>query len=656
MSGRDRSGLRGRLRSGLAALIIAALVTAVYWPVTGAGFVAYDDPVYVGDNPRVPRGLTPENVAWAMTTFESFNWHPLTWLSHLAVGGAFGLDPLAHHLANVLLHLASALLLLHLVRALTGSFPAALAVAALFAVHPLHVESVAWVSERKDVLSGFFFLVCLLAYRRYVGRPGWGRYLAMLLTLSLGLMAKSMLVTVPFLLLLLDWWPLGRWASGKDRGGRPLRLLIGEKVPLAAVSAAAGVLTFLAQRGGAVSPLGSVPPAARLGNALLAYVAYLRDAVWPARLACFYPHPLGRISWAAAGLAAAAIAGVTAAVILLRRRAPHLATGWFWYLGMLVPVIGLVQVGLQARADRYTYLPLIGIYLAAAVAVAKALPPASLKRALFIPALLLLALAANRQASTWRDSRSLFGHAIEIDDTNWLAHTNLGSVWATEGRYDLAIGEYRRALAHRPTFARTHLLLAKSLSAAGDQAKAESHYRMAIDLRPDYDEAMTNLGGILFRSGRYVEARALFERALRIRPDSVTVRFNLADSERALGRLDAAIDQYRAGLRLSPGYAEGWTLLGGALIQAGKAAEGLAAVNRAVGLAPADPAVRNELGLALAGLGRMEEAVGAFREALRLEPASDRYRLNLSLALERLGRFEEARQLDRARGAGGRGR
>ncbi len=652
-------GSRGRSPAGgfrlaVAALIITVVVAAAYWPVTRAGFVAYDDPIYVGDNPRVPRGLTPANVAWAMTTFESFNWHPLTWLSHLAVGGAFGLDPLAHHLVNVLLHLANALLLLRLVWVVTGSFRPALAVALLFAAHPLHVESVAWISERKDVLSGFLFLLCLLAYHRYLERPGAGRYVVVLVALWLGLMAKSMLVTVPFLLLILDWWPLGRWPSRDRRGMVSWSRLLGEKLPLMAAAAASAVLTFVAQRGGAVSPLGSVTPGMRVGNALLSYVAYLRDAVWPTRLACFYPHPLGGISWARVALAALFLAAATVAVIGLRRRAPYLAAGWFWYLGMLVPVIGLVQIGLQARADRYIYLPMMGIYLAAVLVCSRVPAKPAVRLSILLPAILLLAVIANRQARTWRDSRSLFGHAIEIDDSNWLAHTNMGSVWATEGRQDLAIEEYRRALVHRPTFARTHLLLARALEGSGDPRRAESHYLMAIDLRPGYDEALVGLGVIQFKSGRYAEARESFRGALRIKPDSDRARFCLADAERALGRLDAAVEQYRIGLGLKPDYAEGWTLLGGALIQMGRQAEGLGAIRRGVEIAPGDPAVRNEQGLALITAGLLDDAIASFREAVRLDPASDRFRLNLSLALERAGRLDEARALNQRSATGSR--
>jgi tetratricopeptide (TPR) repeat protein len=531
----------------LAAAVVLVIVTlAVYWPVGHYPFVGYDDGFYVTENPQVAAGLSWAGVRWAFTTFHEANWHPLTWLSHQLDATLFGLDAGGHHRTNLLLHAGNGLLLGFLLLRLTGSLWPSTAVAALFALHPLNVESVAWVAERKNLLSTLLFLLALLAYRRYIRQPGAANYLLVALLFALGLLAKPMLVTFPCVLLLLDWWPLGRVAGSgvpaarEDAAVEQRRwsALVREKVPLFLLAAAASVVTLVAQRSeGAVVARESLGYGLRLANALVAYVAYLAKAIWPTELAPLYPFPTAVPAWQWGG-AQLLLAGLTAAAFRLRRRAPCLLAGWLWYLGTLVPVIGLVQVGQQAMADRYAYLPFIGLFGAVAGGVAELVRGRRhrqlLAGAILAGALLLLALQTRHQLFFWRDTETLVRHTLAVTRDNFVMHHNLGNELERQGRFAEALAEQAAAAALRPGNAESRFFLANALYAVERYEDAVREYRIALKLKPEYPAAHNNLGAALHRLGRRDEALSHYAEALRLDPADAKARHNLEELQREL--------------------------------------------------------------------------------------------------------------------------
>jgi Flp pilus assembly protein TadD len=563
----------------LLGLALATLVA--FAPAFGNDFVGLDDPLYVTENPAVNAGLSWPSARWALTATDAFNWHPLTWLSLQLDYSLFRLRPWGYHCTNVLLHTASALLLFWLLRRLTGADWRSFFVAALFALHPLHVESVAWVAERKDVLSGLFAMLTLWAYAAYAQRPGALRYLAVVLALGLGLMAKPVLVTLPLVLLLLDYWPLRRLLPGPAAGTSPvcppasLRLILGEKVPLLALAAASCVVTVVAQhRGGAVQPLEAIPLSARLANTVVSYAAYLGQTVWPLRLAAFYPYPAGGYPAGQVVAAAVLLACVTAAALLLARRGcRYPLVGWLWYLGMLVPMIGLVQVGEQARADRYTYLPLVGIFLALVWGLADlAVRRPALRHVLAVAgggALAGCFVGTWVQAGAWHDDRTLWEHAVRVTSGNYLAHDSLGVALLKDGW----------------------------------TAEAVDHLREAVRLRPDYTRAYSNLAGALAEEGRPGEAIEVYRKALKLDPRSALLRYNLAMALAQQGEVRSAIAELSEAVRLDPSFA----------------------------------AAHHALARALAHERRLAEAVGCCREAVRLEPDNPEYRSTLARLLRQAG-------------------
>ena len=592
-----------RHRALLLGLALVLLTLAVYGQVGGHRFINYDDPAYVTTNPMVTGGLSPAAARWAFTTFHEANWHPLTWLSHQLDVQLFGLAPRGHHLHSVLLHLANVLLLfLFLIRA-TGAVGRSAFVAALFAVHPLRVESVAWVAERKDVLATLFGLLTLLAYERSIQHRAAVPYLAALAFFALGLMAKPMLVTLPFLLLLLDLWPFGRWQPGSGQ----LRPLLVEKLPFFLLTAVSAVVTYLAQAtGGAVSSLESLPFLARLGNAVISYARYLGKFLVPTGLSVYYPLYLPQPTWqiVPAGLL---LLAVTLLVIRPARHSPALAVGWFWYLGMLVPVIGLVQVGTQALADRYAYLPTVGLALMLAWGVPELLNGRRGQRAITaagVAGVVVLALLAWRQAGFWRDSRTLFSHAIAVTENNYLAELNLGNALQDERRYAEAIPHYNRSLQLKPAQALAHNNLGISLEETDQLDRALRHYRAALDINPRFVEGYYNLASALARLGRADEALAANAEALRLAPDSAQP-FN------------------------SRGYV---------LLKLGRPAEAIPDLEQALRLWPAYPAAHFNLGLALASQRRFREAVDHFAATLAVDPNFPGARHNLERARELAGR------------------
>jgi tetratricopeptide (TPR) repeat protein len=521
--GGGRSGGRsGRVPEPLVLALLALATAAAYEGVRRCGFVSLDDPHYVLRNGYVRSGLTLEGVRWAFTTTWLSNWHPLTWLSYMLDVTLFGVDSGAMHVVNLLLHVAAACALLLALAELTGSFARSALVAALFALHPLHVESVAWISERKDVLSGLFFSLVLLAYARYARRPSGRAMLVAAGWLALGLAAKPMLVTTPFVLLLVDAWPLRRPLVWRR---------VSEKAPLFALAAASSVVTFLAQRsGGAVASFGALPLAARLARVPVNYVAYLRKALWPSALAAHYPIGAG-LPLGEAALCTLLLLGITGLAWRERRRRPYLLWGWLWYLGTLVPVIGLVQVGTQSLADRYTYIPLTGpfvagVWLAADLLAERRLPrPAGAAAALAL--LLALGLTTHRQVRFWSDSITLFRRAVAVSSEDAFAHQGLGNALAEAGHREAALASMRRAQALAP---------GQPLIDEGEQ-----HLRAAVDALPDYFDGWFNLGSLLARKGDLPGAIEAFGRAAAIDPSSAEALGNLGQLYLRVGRVDEGL-------------------------------------------------------------------------------------------------------------------
>ena len=550
-------------RKWMAILLLSALVLGVYWQAGEFEFVNIDDIDYVYRNPHVLQGLTKEGVAWALTTFDAANWHPLTWLSHMADVEMFGLDAGWHHRMNVVIHLLNTALLFLVLRGMTGGLWQSAFAAGLFGVHPLHVESVAWVAERKDLLSAMFWILAMGAYLRYVRRPDAGRYILVAACLALGLMCKPMPVTLPFALLLLDWWPLDRFSPGPFSLKEAFRLFR-EKIPLLALSAASCAITYIAQaEGGAVKVLGSVPIGMRLSNAAVSLVTYLAKTAWPASLAVFYPHPASVQAdipaWQIVG-SILLLAGFSFLAIRQGRRRPYLAVGWLWYLGTMVPVIGLVQVGAQALADRYTYIPLIGIFLIAAWGIPDALSGWRIRKEALavaaVAALMALSVAAWNQAATWHDNLSLFGRAVRVTEKNWLAWNNLGVVYEKAGQPEKAVAYYLEAVRVRPDYAYGWYNLGALYGKSGLMQQAIDCYRMTVRFDPEFADAWNNLGAAYSVPGSYQEAAAYYQEAVRVRPGYASAWYNLGMIHVMLNRPETVLEIVHRLRRLDPALAD----------------------------------------------------------------------------------------------------
>ncbi len=642
-------------------LILAAGTWACFAPVIRAQFLNYDDNEYVINNPMVLNGLSWRGVAWALVTNHACNWHPLTWLSHMLDVTLFGRNPAGPHCVNVLLHTVNAMLLFLLLAQLTKqNWPSAI-VAGLFAWHPLHVESVAWVAERKDVLSTFFAFLTLLGYGAWArGRVSTGpknpygqkAYALTIACFVLGLMSKPMLVTLPFVMLLLDFWPLGRVTGheGQDpksegaflRKAINLRGLVWEKTPFFLLSACACAATIWAQKG-AIQPLEHLPLTERVGNALIGYSRYLLKAIWPVDLALPYLHP-GH--WPAAQVwgAVAIMAGLSAVAVRFARQKPYLLMGWLWFLGTLVPVIGIVQVGTQAIADRYTYIPLIGPFIAVAwglndffhrVRGPKSIPAVATAAALGCCCLLTL-----RQARFWKDSETLFKHADAVTRNNFIAVANVGGVLFEEGRLEEAMEWYKRSYEMNPRYVEAVNSIGAVLAAEGSN-EAISWFQKALDIQPTHPQALFNMGNAMARKGDTIAAVKYFEAAVRARPDNHEARNNLGNALFKLRRIDEAIEQYEAALRVQPRAALIHKNLGEALAAKGRLNDAIVQYGHALELTN-DPATHYSLGMTLAVQKQWEPAIGQYREALRLSPTNAEAHYNLGYALAMNGRAAEA--------------
>lgn len=538
------------------ALVIIAVLP--YYGIWDFEFISFDDPEYITDNQQVISGLSWESLRWAFTTNAVANWHPLTWISHMLDVSLFGLNPGSHHMVSVALHALNTVLLFGFMTRASGCPGRSAVLAALFAVHPLHVESVAWVSERKDVLSTFFMLLTLWSYLAYVKRPGWPRYLLVFVLLALGLMTKPMLVTLPFVLLLLDAWPLRRLGLKPFEWRQALRLTL-EKLPLLGLAAVSSVITFIVQsEGGAVASVERVPLTLRLANAVVSYVEYIINMFAPSGLAVLYPFPSSIELWKPLG-AAALITAITVIAIRTRHKLPYIGVGWFWYIGTLVPVIGIVQVGSQAMADRYTYIPLTGLFIIVVWGGYDLLARGSAKRApLIVTALFLitaLSAASWVQARYWRNSTALWAHAVNVTENNFRAHNKLGIQLAESGQAEKAMAHYRTAIRIQPGFAKAHNNLGNAIAAAGRPAEALQHFENAISVKPDYATAYNGMGSALDDLGQTDEAIASYEKALRLDPALPAAHNNLAAAYHQQGKLDQAVLHSGKALELEPGNA-----------------------------------------------------------------------------------------------------
>jgi tetratricopeptide (TPR) repeat protein len=537
--------------------LLALITLALYWPVTQHAFVDFDDDDYITDNAMVRAGLTWPGLIWAFTNTEAANWHPVTWLSHMVDCQFFGLHPGAHHLVNVGFHIANTLLLFTFLRRTTGALWRSAFVAALFAWHPLRVESVAWAAERKDVLCAFFWLLTLLAYARYAARikdklsGAWKHYTLALVFFALALLSKPMAVTLPFVLILLDVWPLNRLPLPPLKAS--LKPLLLEKLPFLALSLAASAITYFAQKaGGAVSPIGF---AIRWMNAVEAYPRYLSKMIWPMDLSIVYPY---RSDWPVTAVIGAALLLVAVSILTLRflRQAPWFFTGWFWFLGALIPVIGLVQVGAASMADRYTYIPEMGLAIIVAWSLEMAVAHKTAAKQFVVSAAaasLVACLSASVvQIGYWRDSVSLFLHAIAVTQNNYVAANALGKAFERSGQPAKAMMLYQEAVRIEPGYSVSQFNLATELMSFGQRDAALPHFQAAARTDPQNPTFQFDLGLCWLQSGQPAAAAESFEAALRRKPDLAPAQFYLGEALLKLGRANEALPHYREALRLKP--------------------------------------------------------------------------------------------------------
>ena len=640
------AGLNDRWTIPGVCIFLAAIIWVVFGQTLGHEFVNYDDDLYVYENPAVTRGLTLQGIIWAFTHVHCSNWHPLTWVSHMLDCQFYGLSPGGHHLTNILFHTATAILLFLILRQMTGALWRSAFVAAVFAIHPLRVESVAWVAERKDVLSGLFFMLTIGAYARYAQRrsrvePSSLRsaasgsrepraqsvsaldprlpaldYCLVLLFFALGLMCKPMLVTLPLVLLLLDYWPLVRVAGGGWRVTRfgvqvpqlsTLNHLLYEKLPLLGLAVASCAVTIFAQTK-SILPFENMSLSLRMGNASISCVAYLGQMFWPLGLAVLYPFTAGGVGVSEVVLSLVLLAGISTGVFILRRRRPYFLTGWLWYLIMLAPVIGIVQVGAQARADRYTYLPQIGLYLLLTWAAADLCAGWRHRRVVLgggsTIILMALIFCARAQTVYWRNSESLWTHTLACTSDNFIGHNNLGTALLKTGNAD----------------------------------EAMVHYQMALEINPDYAEAHYNLGYALLKMGNVDEAIAHFQKALQIKPDYAEAHNNLGYALIQKGSVDEAIPHFQKALQIKPDYADAHNNLGNILLEKGSVDEAIIHFQKALQIKPDDADAHNNLGTALLQKGKVDEAITHYQKALQINPDFVEAHKNLSNALLQKGK------------------
>ena len=587
-------------------LVLALITTAVFYHVCTYDFINYDDPIYVYENPNIQAGITPGAVKWAFTTGYGSNWFPLTWLSHMLDWQLYGQEPAGHHFTNLIFHVANTLLLFIVLKQMTRRLWPSAFVAALFALHPLHVESVAWVAERKDVLSTFFWILTMWAYLRYVKHPGVARYLLTLLLFALGLMAKPMLVTLPFVLLLLDYWPLARVQfkqaiiktdrqnrkhTDSDFYRRPFYHLIREKIPFFVLSGISSVVTFLVQQsGGTVAKLVSLPLKIRVFNVPISYVEYIGEMIWPVHLAVFYPYAGRNVSVLYAVISFVILLAVTILIFRFAKERRYLVVGWLWYLGTLVPVIGLIQVGSQAIANRYTYIPLTGLFIIIAWGLPDLLAKWRYKKAALIASALLVIVAMSvctyYQLRHWQNSITLFQHDLDVTKNNYVAHFNMADRFLKEGKLNEAIYHYSEIIRINPHSTKALNCLGTALCKTGRVDEAIEKYQKSLQIKPDDLEVLNALGAALGQQGKFDKAIECFSKVLRIRPNSVYAHTNMGYALMLQGDFDGAAVHLTEALRLDPNVARAHYYLGKVLAQKGKVHEAIAHFEESLRLEP----------------------------------------------------------------------
>ncbi len=626
----------------LICLFIAVSLFAVYIQVRNFDFINYDDDDYVYNNPHVKAGLTLENIAWSFTTTHAANWHPLTWLSHMSDVQLYGLAPGRHHLTNVFFHIVNTLLLFIVFRKMTGDLWRSGFVAALFALHPLHVESVAWISERKDVLSTFFWMMTMLSYARYAEQPEIKSYVLALIFFALGLMAKPMLVTLPFVLLLLDYWPLRRLSivdcrlsvdklSGNQLSNinrkskienRKSKIFL-EKIPFFILSAGSCIATLIAQQsGGAVRTLDTHPFFFRLANAVVSYAGYIEKMIWPHHLSIFYPprmHPW----WHVAG-ACLVLASISVLVVRFAKQRPCLAVGWLWYIGTLVPVIAVLQVGSQAMADRYTYMPLIGLFVMIAWGVKFQVSSfkfqvSSFKFQIFCAAVFFSILSGMSwlQLSYWANSITLFEHSLDVTANNILAHTNLGLAIDKDGRTEEAVNHYHMALQLSPDNARIHNNMGVALFRMGKIRESVIHFQKALQKKPDFSDAYNNLGKVLKIQKEKDDALAKIRNALKINPGDANLYNKLGNLYKKYRKKDEAAEQYRKALSIQPNFPEALKNLATIYAVRGEYENALSLLKKIIDIQPENFDVPYLIACIYARQNKKKESVGWLKKAVK---------------------------------------
>jgi tetratricopeptide (TPR) repeat protein len=626
---------------------LAAITVAVFGQTLTHDFINYDDNVYVYENPIVSRGLTARGFAWAFDGAHAGNWHPLTWLDHMLDCQIYGLNPGGHHLTNLILQTVAVLALFLVLREMTGVLWRSAIVAAVFAIHPLRAESVAWVAERKDLLSGLFFVLTIGAYAGYARHSrSWLRYGLVVLLFVIGLMCKPMLVTLPLILFLLDFWPLRRVETAK-------RLII-EKLPFLALSAASCVVTLIAQRQG-IHDAGSFSFLARLANAAVTAAIYLRQMIWPTGLAVFYPYPHNGLPTWEIALAALVLAGISALAWNERRRQPWLLVGWLWYLIMLLPVIGLVQVGDQAHADRYTYLPGIGIAIGAIWLVGNWKLQPAVAKGLTAAVLIMLIICGRKQTSYWKNNETLWTHALECTTDNDVAHLNLGEDLSKRGMVDKALAQYQQTLEINPDSDEAHFNLGNAYRNKNDLNESMAQYQTALQLNPKHARAHVNLGIALAQMGRIDDAIAEYQKALEIDPDFEDGHYNLAVALGRTGKLDEAVGQYKRALEINPNHDQACFNLGNIFMEEEKWGDAITEFDQTLKLNPAKAEAENNLAWILAtcpdaALRNGNKAVELASRANQMTDGQNPIVLHtLAAALAEAGRFPDAAQTaDRA--------
>lgn len=654
--------LSDKYRCVLICVLLSCGVLAVYWQVLRSDFVSIDDTIYVTENQYVKTGFSAENVKWAFTVGKIAYWHPLTWLSHMLDCQLYGLRPGLHHLTNLIIHIANSLLVFLVFRRMTGALWKSAFVAAVFAFHPVNVDSVAWVAERKNVLSTLFWLLTMWAYTGYVREGGAKRYFSAIGLFALGLLAKPMLITLPFAMLLLDYWPLGRLslklpsgqAAGKagesaasSRQTSTVFRLIWEKMPFFVLSAISVFLSFLSMRRlGITTSTDLIPLKLRLANAAISYVRYIDKILCPRNLAVFYPYPMEVMIWRSLG-AVLLLACISLVLIWVFRKKAYLSVGWLWFIGTLVPVIGLVQAGLwPAIGDRWAYVPMIGLLIIVAWAagdlVAKWRLPISMPILAACACLSALAFCTYRQVGYWRNNHTLFGHALDVTTDNYIAHLGLGNALIKDHRTADAMSHYQKALEIHPAYADAHynLGVAFALQAAYEQAITE--YRIALDLDKNHIKARLRLAEALTRTGKLDEAITHFEKLMQTRSDDVEVLNNYALALVQKKRTAQAIELYDKALRIDPDSVEVLNNLGSALAEQRQFDPAIAHLTRALSLDPDFAKTHYNLADILRRTGRLDDAVERYKQALQIDPRDKVGHYSLGRILAEQKKYDQA--------------